>query len=638
MELIDKFLDEIPSLAHMFYNTVTYCGERPAQKFKTQEGWVSLTYNQFAEIVSDMANGLMSLGLQKGDPVCLIAHTSAPWGWGDFAIQTAGGITVTVYPSLSPGEIAFIANHSDARMMIVGDEEILRRAQEAALRVPAVSKIIVLDPEYHSDNPDVLDLTQLRELGRLYRLQHPGAYGSRWRSLRPDDPSSIIYTSGTTGDQKGSLLTHGDMLGSVARSLKHLAIGGYSGSWDDVALSVLPLAHIWERNNSYLGMIMVGACSGYAQKPSTLLQDIQEIKPTWVLLVPRLWIRILNGIKAVLTSTPEARAKFDWAMEVGMKVLEKRTGPTGLIDLTADPTANLDPELKADFEKADAEVFSVLRNALGGRLRIPYSGGAALPPEIHQAYLAMNFPLLNGWGLTETAAGINHGYPNATKIGWLSRMVPGVDVRLDDDGEILVKGVGIIREYFKNPRETAQSFTDDGWFRTGDIGEFDENGFLRIIDRKKAICVLDTGKNVAPAKIEAKFSNSSIIEQIVVIGHGRKFMSALVVPAYDLVLYLLREKGVAVDETKIKYAEINGITTCIEVGPDVAGHPMVVEMVQQEVDRVNRELEDFESLKRITILPRKLTEMNGELTPTLKIKNRVVFANFAREIEEMYRE
>lgn len=638
MELMDNFQREIKSAAHMFDNTIRTSGDRPAQKFKADGVFKTITYREFGDIVEQMAYGLMALGLEKGDRVCLAAATSAQWGWADFAILTSGGVTVTVYPSLSPEEMAFIGNHSEARFMVVGNEEILQRAMEASLRIPSVQKIIVLDEAYNGDNPDVLSLNRLKALGGKYKAENPGAYEQRWQSLTRDDPSSIIYTSGTTGALKGSLLTHGELLDSVLRSLRHMVNGGYSASYNDMAFSILPLAHIWERNNSYLGMILAGGCIGYGEKPTTLLQDIQEIKPTWVLLVPRLWTRIFSGFKGIMSGTPEGKQLFDWAMEVGLRVLEKRTGPNGAIDLTADPTANLDPELKADFEKADAQVFSVLRNLLGGRLRIPYSGGAALPADLHRSFLAMNFPLLNGWGLTETAAGINHGYPNATKIGWLSKMVPGVEAKLEDDGEILVRGVGIIKEYYKNPQETAEAFTTDGWFKTGDIGEFDSEGFLRIVDRKKAICVLDTGKNVAPARVEAKFTNSAIVEQVVALGHGRKFISALIVPAYDYVLYLLKEKGVKIDESKLEYANINGMDTCVKVGDDVASNPLLWEMVEQEVEKANRELEDYETIKQFKILPRKLTEFTGELTPTLKIKTRIVVANFANEIEDMYKE
>lgn len=636
MEMLERFLEEVKTLPRMFYNTVENFGERPALKFKVEGNYVTLDYNGFADIVEKMGAGLLGLGLKKGDRVCLMAHTSARWAWADFSIMTAGGITVTVYPTLSPEETAFIVNHSEARFLFADYDEIAFRVKSVWSQMPTLEKIIVLDPGFTMDEPNIIGIEKLKEIGRRLLVQDPNAHRNAWQSLQGDDGASIIYTSGTTGDLKGSLLDHEQMIGALARSCKHLEIGGYSASYEDVAFSLLPLAHIWERNNSYLAMIAVGGSIGYAEKPTTLIQDIQVIKPTWVLLVPRLWDRIYAGFKAAFTSSPEGKNLFDWAVKAGEKVLEYRTRADGTIDLTADPTIGLDEKTKKDFLKADEMVFSQLRQFLGGRLKIPYSGGGMLPADLHRNYLILNFPLLNGWGLTETAAGISHGYPNATKIGWLSKMVPGVEAKLDKDGEVLARGIGVIREYYKNPEETALAFTEDGWFRTGDIGEFDENGFLRILDRKKHIIVLDTGKNVAPAKIESKFTDSPFIDQILVVGNDRKFISALVVPAFDLMLYMVKDKGFYVDERKLVYADSNGLVSCIEVGEEVVKNSFVEGLIESEIKRINEYLDDHETIKRYTILPRKFTEDRGELTPTLKIKNRVALEHYSDEIAAMY--
>ncbi len=567
----------------------------------------------------------------------MMAHTSPQWAWADFAIQTAGGVTVTVYPTLSVDETAFIVNHSDAKFLIAGNAHIAKKVASAWERMPALEKVIVMAPGFSSDDDKLISMEKFKEMGQALLFAEPNRHREQWESIVASDPSSIIYTSGTTGDLKGSLLSHEDLIGALGRSLKHMSISGYGASFNDVAFSLLPLAHIWERNNSYLAMISVGACIGYAEKPTTLLQDIQAIKPTWVLLVPRLWDRIYSGFKAAFSSSPDGKQLFEWAVKVGDKALEHRTGLNGAVDLTADPTLGMDDKLKADFLRADEMVFSQLRQLLGGRIKIPYSGGGALPADLHRNYLILNFPLLNGWGLTETAAGISHGSPNATKIGWLSKMVPGVEGKINPDGEILVRGIGIIHEYYKNDIETAEAFTEDGWFKTGDLGEFDDEGFLRIIDRKKYIIVMDTGKNVAPAKIESKFVNSPFIEQVLVIGNDRRFIAALIVPAFDLILYMMKEKGFYFDESKLVYAEINGMNSCLEVGQDVINNPMVKELIAGEIERINEYLEDYETIKQYAILPRKFTEENGELTPTLKIKNRVVIEHFCDEIENMYK-
>lgn len=634
--MLDKFTETVKTLPRMFYNTVENFGDKPAMKFKLEGTYVTLNYRGLANTVEEMGNGLISLGLKPGDAVALMAHTSERWGWADWSIQNTGGITVTIYPTLSAKETAFIVNNSEAKFLYAGTADVAERVLSVWDDMPTLEKIILLESNADLKDERVINIVALRDLGRSYAIQNPNEYANRWQSLTGQDPSSIIYTSGTTGDLKGSLLTHEELIGALSRSLKHMEIGGYRASYNDVAFSLLPLAHIWERNNSYFAMLAVGGMIGYAEKPTTLIQDIQEIKPTWVLLVPRLWDRIYAGFKGAFTSNPEGKALFEWAVKVGEEVLEKRTKPDGTIDFTADPTEGLDEELAADFKKADAMVFSQLRQLLGGNLKIPYSGGGHLPYDLHRNFVILNFPLLNGWGLTETAAGISHGYPNATKIGWLSKMVPGVEAKIEEDGEILVRGVGIIKEYYKNPEETKESFTEDGWFKTGDIGEFDEIGFLRIVDRKKHIIVMDTGKNVAPAKIESLFTNSPIIEQVVVIGDNLKFISALLVPAFDVVLYMLREKGINFDESKLRYAEINGIETCIEVGDDVISNDFVKDLINEEVKRVNQYLEDFETIKAYSILSKKLTEEDGELTPTMKVKRKVVLNRYADKIKEMY--
>lgn len=636
MEMLDRFLEEVHTLPRMFYNTAEQFGERTAMRYKADGQYLDLTYRGFKEIVEEIGAGLMAMGLLPGDRVCLMAHTSAPWGWADFAIQTAGGVTVTIYPTLSAEETAFIVNHSQARFLIAGTAEIAALALSLGEKAPSLEKVILMEGSLTVPDNRLVNVDDLRKQGKEFLANQPQSLRERWQALTGQDPSSIIYTSGTTGALKGSLLSHRDMIGALTRSLKHMQVGGYAATFEDVAFSLLPLAHIWERNNSYLAMISVGACIGYAEKPTTLLQDIQAIRPTWVLLVPRLWDRIFNGFRGAFTSSDEGKRIFEWAMDVGEKVLDKRTGPTGLIDLTADPRDILDADLKADFEKAQEMVYSQLYNMLGGRLRIPYSGGALLPPDLHRSFLKLNFPLLNGWGLTETAAGISHGYPNATKIGWLSKIVPGVEAKLDEDGEILVRGIGIIKEYYLDQEETDLAFTPDGWFRTGDLGEFDEDEFLRIVDRKKYIIVLDTGKNVAPARIESKFTGSPVIEQVLVVGNNRKFIGALLVPAFDYIIYLLKANGVEIDESKLEYANINGMVTCVRVGEDVINQPMLKELIENEVRRINEQLEDYERIKRYAILPRKFTEATGELTPTLKIKNRVVLENFAAEVEGLY--
>jgi long-chain acyl-CoA synthetase len=434
---------------------------------------------------------------------------------------------------------------------------------------------------------------------------------------------------------KGCLLSHKNVIAGTYTFIKRLEQGGWTMDYTDTLFTILPLAHVWERVNNHSVCIAIGGLAGFAEKPATIIRDLQALKPTLMILVTRLWDRLYNGIKTAICSTPEGKAKFEWAMDIGSQVLEKRMNEDGGIDINLDPMTFLEGQLRDDFEKANNEVFSIFRNALGGQVRAAGSGGAIMPADLQHDLWAMNFKLIDGWGLTESSAGANISMASDVKSGCLAKdFCPRVEGKMEEDGEILLRGDGIITEYFRNPEETAASFTPDGWFRTGDIGVY-ENGYLRIADRKKAILVLDTGKNVSPANIELKFTNSTVIEQIVIVGDNRKFISALVVPYYDNIIRLFKEKGLPVNESELVYAVMNGINTCIQAG-SLAQHPYLNELIKLEIDEVNAMLNDFERIRKYTILPGKLLEEKGQLTPTLKVKTKAVWQDFAEEIAAMY--
>ncbi|MGE5422609.1 MAG: AMP-dependent synthetase/ligase [Ignavibacteriales bacterium] len=635
--LLDNFMKDTPSTAHMFYRTVEAFGDRPAQKFKVDGEYKILTYRDFADIVGEFGNGFISLGLQKGERMCIMAATSPKWDWADYGGRNAGCVVGTIYPAASDEETVTIANDSEISCICVGDDALLEKILRLWFKIPTLKHVIVLNSEYQSSQADVMNMDQFREKGRLFGQANPNALQERWAYLAQDDPASILYTSGTTGNLKGCVLTHKNILAATLAVSEVGFKGNTPFSYEDVVFSVLPLSHNWNRFDNHSACISYGGLIGYAEGPKTLLQDLAGIQPTFLMLVARLWDRILNGVKGAICSTPEGKQNLEWAMEVGRKVFETRMDENGVIDLTANPTLHLDPQLKEDFQKADG-VFAIFRGVFGGRVNKAYSGGSLLPADLQRSYWSMNFPLLDGWGLTETTSGINMIQARCVRIGWLCPEFagPNAEGKLDEDGEILVRGDAVIREYLKKPEDTAASFTTDGWFRTGDLGEFD-HGFLRIVDRKKNIIVLDTGKNVSPAYIELKFTNSQIIEQILVIGDNRKYITALVVPAFDIALNMLKEKGIPVDEKKLVHAEINSIVTCIEVGEDLITHDFITDLIEREINLVNQELSAFEAIKKYKIVSRKFTEEGGELTPTLKVKNRVVFARYAEDIEDLYR-
>ncbi|MGE5422139.1 MAG: AMP-dependent synthetase/ligase [Ignavibacteriales bacterium] len=635
--LLENFMKDTPSTAHMFYRTVNVFGDRPAQKFKVDGEYQILTYRDFADIAEEFGNGFISLGLQKGERMCIMAPTSPRWDWADYGGRNAGCVVGTIYPAASDQETVTIANDSEISCICVGDEALLDKMLRLWDKIATLKHIVILNSTYQSNRPHVMNMDQLREQGRSFGRENPDALKQRWTSLAHDDPASILYTSGTTGNLKGCVLTHKNILAATLAVSEVGFKGNTPFSYEDVVFSILPLAHNWNRFDNHSACISYGGLIGYAEGPKTLLQDLAAIQPTFLMLVARLWDRIFNGVSAAICSTPEGKQKFSWAMDVGRRVFETRMDENGVIDLTADPTANLDTQLKEDFLKADG-IFSIFRGAFGGRVNKAYSGGSLLPADLQRNYWSMNFPLLDGWGLTETTSGINMIQARCVRIGWLCPEFagPNAEAKLDEDGEILVRGDAVITEYLKKPEDTAASFTGDGWFRTGDLGEFD-HGYLRIVDRKKNIIVLDTGKNVSPAYIELKFTNSPIIEQILVLGDNRKYITALVVPAFDAALNIFKEQEIQVDESKLVHAEINSIMTCIEVGEDLIRHSLIADLIEREIAMVNQELSAFEAIKKYKIIPRKFTEEGGELTPTLKVKNRVVFARYAEEIEELYR-
>ncbi|MGE5454013.1 MAG: AMP-dependent synthetase/ligase, partial [Methylocystaceae bacterium] len=544
--LIDNFMRDVPSTIHMFYNTVKFMGHRPAQKFQFGDGYLTLTYNEFAERVEKFAHGFMALGLQKGDRISIMAATCPVWDWADYGARAAGCAVATLYPSDPDDSIVFTTKHSEVSCLCVENEELLTKFLRVWDQLPKVKNIIVLNTTYQSELPQIMNLQQLWDLGAAFQIANPDAYNQRWNSLTQSDLATILYTSGTTGIQKGCALTHKNMLSGTLAVSQVGYWGNTPFSCEDTVFSVLPLSHNWNRIDNHSACISYGGMIGYASSPRTLLADLQEIKPTFVMLVARLWTRIWNGVAGHICSTPQGKEKYEWAMRIGHQTLATRMDENGVIDLTTDPTAYLDSALKAEFLQADKEVFSIFRSVFGGRVNKAYSGGALLPAELQMNYWGMNFPLLDGWGLTETSSGCNMVQARCVRIGWEAPMMAGSKVEMmlnSEDNEIWVRGDSVITEYYNNPEETATSFTPDGWFKTGDIGEVD-HGFMRLVDRKKAIIVLDTGKNVAPARIESKFINSPYVEQLLVLGDNRRFISALIVPMYDSVLALFKERGI----------------------------------------------------------------------------------------------
>ena len=551
----------------LFNDRVIMFGAKDFQLWKKPSGEVgALTYSQVGRIVREMGAGLMRLGIMAGDRVALMSYNCPQWVWGDFSIMNAGAVVVTVYPSSSAKELAYIINDSGSRTLYVQNEAMLQRAMEEWHAMPTLEKIIVLEDGFQSDQNNVLSLSQLREIGVKHLVQYPIDYEKRWRAVDIHDLMTIIYTSGTTGKQKGVMHSHFTINAAVCRDLR----------WtlpeipDDVFLSFLPLAHSYERECGHYVALAGGKTIAYAQNPSTVMQDIQLFKPTVFMSVPRIYERIFVALRDMASATPEGAAAFEAAIKIGKAVIDARADEHGCIDMSEgiDLSEGLDEELKAKYLQVDAAVFSRVRGLLGGRYRGAWSAAAALSPDLCKLFLAMGIRVMEGYGLTESCNTLTCNQAKAILPGTVGPANPGIELKLDKDGELLVRGDNMFLGYWNNPEETAAAFTPDGFFRTGDIAEILPNGYVKIVDRKKTIIVLDTGKNVASSKVERSFAVSSWVDQAFPVGDDRKHIAALVVPNFDAFINYFKKEGIPFDESQVEYMGEGTERVCVKVGED----------------------------------------------------------------------
>ncbi len=636
IQFIDLWRDHISTIPQMFYHSVKHLGNNPASIYRAEDTWKNVTYQEWSVLSEEIGNALLSLGLKKSDTTAIISPSCVQWGWADIGSVLAGGCTVSIFPTLSDSDISFIINHSEVKYCFAGTPELVEILQNIQSELPTLKGIICLTDNFKGDGLKTWNLNQFRELGRDHQKKNPPALLERYQSITPDEPVATIYTSGTTGKLKAARFTHGDVIGAIWRSNRGLAMGGKAYKSSELYLSVMPLAHVMERIHGYWCIISYGACTAYSRGPYYVMQDMQEIRPTATVLVPRMMDRILKGMKAVFAATPEGEKAWDWAMTVGKRMIDARMTADGVIDLSKNPIEDLSGELKQEYLQAWELVFKKVLGALGGRMHCFSCGGAALLPNLHHAWVGMGLFVSNGYGLTESLGGVGISRANATKISWSSPICPGIEWKQAEDGELLLKGVGIIKEYYNDPEANAACFTEDGFFRTGDIVKFDKNGIFTLVDRKKSIIVLDTGKNVAPAKCEALIMREVLIDQVQIVGDGKKYVAALICPNWDEILKLLDQKGISYDKSKLSYEIVNGTNTCVEVGTDLVKHSLTVEIVEKAINAANEDLAEFEAIKNYRILTRKFLQRLNELTPTLKTKSRVIKEHFADDINALF--
>lgn len=636
LEMWKKFDEQVHTIPQLMYNNQANFGTRPANMYFENNKWRSISYNELVIGLENIAMGLIKLGIQAGDLVGIKAATSVRWTWADIGSMFAGAATVSLYPSLSPEETSMIVNHSQLKLLFVDTKERLFSVMAYLDRLPTIQYLVCLEKGFKGDGKQIWGLGELIGMGAEMRPAGLAEVKQRVNDLTGDSPGTMVYTSGTTGVQKGAMHSHKSLIWAASRGFTHMVNYGRVEDYNMVSMIALPLSHIMEKINGYLGPVAVGGCLGFAQSPATILSDINMIRPTWLTWVPRLMARVYLGFQQSFSATELGKNTWEWAIDVGVRATYALEDEEGYIDMTVPFEEQLSSPLREEWIAAYNAVFWRIHHALGGRLVDLNLGGAYMDPDLQRKMVGMGVYLGLGYGLTESAAGIVESAPKAYKIGWISPPNPGVEFHVEDDGELLIRGHGIVTEYYKNEEATRESFTEDGWFRTGDIVEEDARGYIRVVDRKKAIIVLDTGKNVAQARLEAICDKCGLLDQTVIIGQDRKYITALFAPNFDVIINALRSQSIPFDESKLKYEMVNGINICVEVGEDIISNPLLMDLIKGEVAKVNAQLEDYETIKKFKLLSRRLSEEAGEITPSQKVKMKAVLPKYKDIIEEMY--
>ncbi|HEX6578843.1 MAG TPA: long-chain fatty acid--CoA ligase [Jiangellaceae bacterium] len=589
------------SVGRMFLDRVEATPTREAFRYPVGDGWESLSWEATRDRVWAVAAGLLSLGVEAEQRVALAASTRIEWVLADLGVMCAGAATTTVYPSTTPDDVAYILSDSGSRVVFAEDATQVEKVLEHRDELPDLIAVVVFDGD--GDGDIVMTLADLEERGRQLLAERPTAVDDAVAAVGPEDLATLIYTSGTTGRPKGVRLVHDNWTYEAAAvdALKILTP-------DDVQYLWLPLSHSFGKVLEVL-QLRIGFATAIDGNLDRIVDNLGVVKPTFMAGAPRIFekvrARVITGVKA------EGGVKekiFDWAFGVGHQVSKLRQQgkePSGLLGL--------------QHRLADRLVFHKIRDRLGGRVRFFVSGSAALSRDVAEWFHAAGMTILEGYGLTETSAATAVNLPYDARFGTVGPPAPGTEVKIADDGEILIKGPGVMRGYHNNPEQTAEVLTEDGWFKTGDIGELDR-GYLRVTDRKKDLIKTSGGKYVAPQKVEVIFKAvSPYASQIVVHGDTRNYVTALITLDPDAVATWAEQNG-------MPGATYEQVVTSVEVREVIAGH----------VDELNARLERWETIKKFEILPHDLTVEEGDLTPSLKVKRRAVEQKYMDVLDRMY--
>jgi long-chain acyl-CoA synthetase len=592
------------TLASMFWHRVERDGDRPAQQFKAGGVWRTRTWREVGEAVRELATGLLALGRQKEDAVAILSASRPEWVQADFAVFSAGCRTIPIYPTYPPDLIQYIVNDAGVKTLFVEDPAQLAKVLEVQGKMDGLEQIVVIQGYQGEPSSQIMTWDGLRRLGHDNVERLKSDLAGRVAEVAPTDIATIVYTSGTTGPPKGVVQTHGNHMGTLDSAARMAGIEG-----GDTHLLFLPLAHSFARLESFIG-VHRGLTTAFAENIDKLRDNLPEVKPHFICSVPRVFEKVYAGVIAKAEAgSPLKKKIFHWAVKVGREVSKlqqaKRPVPAGLA---------------FKHRIAHKLVFSKLHEALGGRLRFAVSGGAPLSKEIAEFFHAAGILILEGYGLTETCPSLTFNRLDNFRFGSVGQAQPGIEIKIAADGEILGRGPNIAQGYFKKPEATAEVFLPDGWFATGDIGRLDGDGFLYITDRKKDLIVTAGGMNIAPQNIENLLKGDPFISQAMVHGDKRP---------YPVALLTLNPEELA------KFAKEQGI---LDTDPaSLAKHPKVVERVSRIVEERNGELQSYAKVKKFSILPADFTVENGLLTPTLKVKRKIITEKHRELLDSLYR-
>lgn len=601
---VPLFPDEPKTLGELFSQSLAKFDRPDCMNYKSGGRWTPISSKRMSERIANIAAGLHSLGLRNGDRVAILAANSPEWTITDAACQTAGFVDVPIYTTLAPHSVAYVINDSGTRVFFLEDLATYERLKQSLTDCSSIEKLVFFDSAGVT-NEIGISLAELEDLGAETLVGEPSLISKLSSVIGPHDIATLIYTSGTTGEPKGVMLSHQNLVSNVIDAGEK-----YRFTRDDVPLSVLPLSHVFERTGMYL-YFFNGMGIYFAESIDKVADNLREVRPTIFVGVPRIFEKVYAKAKQKAGEDSPIKEKlFDWAIDVGKKF--------ALINENREKVPFM---LAVKHSLADKLVFSKFRDFFGGRLRFCVTGGAALSNDIWLIFTGAGIAIMQGYGLTETSPVISSNNPIDARLGSVGKPIRNTEVRVASDGEIEVKGAGVMRGYYNKPDASRDAFTDDGFFKTGDIGEIDADGFLKITDRKKELFKTSGGKYIAPSPIEQKIKASRFVSQVVLVGNDRKFPAALIVPNFEQLANFARNEGLNLNSPE-----------------EYCAHERIVRMIETEIETLTDDLAKYERVKKIALLTEELTIEGGELTPTLKVKRRVVDEKYIEIIERIYEE